>query len=136
MTAAAIELQKAIFARLTSDLALTALLGEVRVYDHTPANVTFPYFTFGRTTGFDWSTSTEDGSEHLFTVHAWSKEMGKSETLAMLDGVKAALHDADLELDGHRLVNLRREFEEVRYDEDLAIYHGILRFRAVTEPIG
>jgi hypothetical protein len=69
-------------------------------------------------------------------VHAWSKEMGKSETLAMLDGVKAALHDADLELDGHRLVNLRREFEEVRYDEDLAIYHGILRFRAVSEPIG
>ena len=25
-------------------------------------------------------------------------------------------------------------FAEVRYDEDLAVHHGLLRFRAVTEP--
>ena len=134
MMSATFELQKAIFATLKASAPLAEMLGEVRLYDHAPANVVFPYFTFGRTTGFDWSTSTEDGSEHLFTVHAWSKEKGKKQTLLMLEHVKAALHDTELALDGFRLVNLRREFEEVRYMDDLAIYHGILRFRAVTEP--
>jgi hypothetical protein len=134
MSSATLELQRAVFAALAGDAELTALVGEVRIYDHAPANVVFPYLTFGRTTGFDWSTSTEDGSEHIFTVHVWSKEKGKNEALSILEAARAVLHDAQLTLDGHRLVNLQREFEEVRYDEDLAIYHGILRFRAVTEP--
>jgi hypothetical protein len=48
---------------------------------------------------------------------------------------RARLHDAALTLDEHHLVNLRLEFSEARYDEDLSVYHGLLRFRAVTEPV-
>jgi hypothetical protein len=29
---------------------------------------------------------------------------------------------------------MRLEFAEERYDEDLSVHHGLLRFRAVTEP--
>lgn len=136
MTSATLELQKAVFDTLTANETLVGLLGEARIYDHAPANVAFPYITFGRTTGFDWSTSTEDGSEHIFTVHVWSKERGKSETLAIIEAARAALSAGSLSLEWHSLVNLQREFEEVRYDEDLQLYHGLLRFRAVTEPAG
>lgn len=45
------------------------------------------------------------------------------------------LHDVALPLDGHALVNCRLKFSEARHDDDLAVYHGLLRFRAVTEPV-
>lgn len=134
MVGAAIELQKAVFAALSANAALTGALGASRIHDHAPANVAFPYLTFGRTTAFDWSTSTEEGVEHIFTIHVWSKTQGKAQALAIMEIVKTALHDTELTLEGYRLVNMRREFEEVRFDDDLAVYHGLLRFRAVTEP--
>lgn len=133
---AALELQKAVFGALTSDAALTDAIGAGRVHDHAPAELAFPYITFGRTSVYDWSTGTEDGNEHIFTLHAWSKAKGKAQALEIVTMIRRVLHDAGLAMTGHRLVNLREEFEEVRYDEDHAVYHGIIRFRAVTEATG
>ena len=130
---AAAELQKAVFAALGGDATLTALMGAGRVLDHAPANVAFPYITFGRTSAFDWSTSTETGSEHLLTLHVWSKAKGKAETLAIMEAARARLHDGSLALAGHQLVNLRHEFAEVRFDDENSVYQGALRFRAVVE---
>ncbi len=134
MSSAATALRRAVFATLSASGELTGRLGAGRIHDHAPANVPFPYLTFGLTAMQDWSTDTEDGSEHIFTVHVWSKAKGLSETLEVMEIVRAALHDASLSLEGHHLVNLRREFEEARFDDDLVVHHGILRFRAVTEP--
>ena len=133
MTAPAAELQRAVFEALGGDAAIAAVV-DGRIFDHAPANVAFPYVTFGRTSIYDWSTGTESGTEQLFTLHVWSKAKGKAETLAIMELARRALHDKDLALEGHRLINLRAEFEEARYDEDLAVHHGLLRFRAVTEP--
>jgi hypothetical protein len=133
MTAPAAELQKAVLDALVGDAALTALIGGPNVFDHTPAHVAFPYITFGRTSIYDWSTGTESGSEQLFTLHIWSKARGKKETLAIMEAAKALLDDAALSLDQHHLVNMRLEFAEARYDDDLSVHHGLLRFRAVTE---
>lgn len=134
MSSATAELQKAIFARLADDSALATVLGGVRIHDHAPANMAFPHVTFGRTSVYDWSTSTESGAEQLLTLHVWSKAKGKKETLEALAAIEAALAPADLGLDGFRLVNLRLEFQDIRYDEDIAVHHGLLRYRAVTEP--
>jgi len=134
MTSAANELQKAVFARLSAEAALTALLDGAKIYDHAPANVAFPYITFGHTSLYDWSTATESGTEQLFTLHVWSKAKGKKEALDIMAVAERLLHDVALPLDGHALVNCRLEFSEARYDDDLAVYHGLLRFRAVTEP--
>lgn len=133
MTAPAAEVQKAIYEALAGDVDLVARLGGPRIYDHTPADVPFPYITFGRTSIYDWSTGTESGTEQLLTLHVWSKAKGKSETHELMDAIVARLHDAQLALDGHRLANLRLEFSEVRFDEDLTVHHGLLRFRALTE---
>ena len=134
MTAAAAELQKAIFASLSSDAALVALLGGVRIFDQAPANVAFPYITFGRTSVYDWSTGTESGAEQLFTLHVWSKAKGKKEALEIMELARGTLHDAALALEGHSLVNLRLEFAEARYDDRNEAHRGLLRFRAVVEP--
>ncbi len=136
MAGPALELQKAIFAALSQDGALTGLLGGLRVFDRVPASTPFPYVTFGRTSLYDWSTGTERGAEQLFTLHVWSKAQGKSETLAILERIAALLDDRPLTLDGHALVSMRLEFSEVRHDEDLAVHHGLARFRALMEATG
>lgn len=128
----AAELQKAIFAALGANAALTALVG-ARIFDHAPPHVSFPYITFGRTSIYDWSTGTESGTEQLFTLHVWSKGKGKKEALEIMELARQALHDAPLDLDGHILINLRLEFSEARYDDRNDAHHGLLRFRAVVE---
>jgi len=134
MSAPAAELQKAIFAALAADDGLRDILGPGRIHDLAPAGVQFPYITFGRTSIYDWSTDTESGTEQLLTIHVWSKAQGKKETHAIIDRVAACLHDVALAMDGHHLVSLRMEFSEIVYDDDLSVHHGLLRFRAVTEP--
>lgn len=135
MTQASAELQTTIFQALTSDPALTALLGGPKVFDRRPDHAAFPYLTLGRTAVVDWSTGTEDGSEHILTLHVWAKGGGKRETYEIMDKVSTKLHDANLSLEGHHLVNLQLQFAEARQEPDAPTYHGILRFRAVTEPM-
>lgn len=132
MTAASADLQKAMFAALTGNAALVALMGGTRIFDRAPTDAAFPYVTFGRTSVFDWSTSTEDGLEHLVTLHVWSKAKGRKEAFAVLDAVRAAL-GTPLSLDDQHLVNFRFEFSEVTFDDDISVHHGLLRLRAVTE---
>ena len=134
MTAAALALQKAIYAALATDGGVGALIGD-RIYDGAPRNAAFPYVTIGRTSETDWSTSTEDGAEHRLTLDVWSRQSGKSECHAIAAAVRAALHDAALALDGHALVNLRCESIDTARDPDGITFHAVMRLRAVTEPI-
>jgi hypothetical protein len=126
-------LQQAVFARLTSDSALVALLGGARVYDDVPVRAAFPYVTFAQGSERDWSAGNEAGTEHAVVLHVWSRASGRKETLAVSEALRAALHDAALSLTDHRLINLRHETTDVRRDPDGETYQGIVRFRAVTE---
>jgi hypothetical protein len=134
MTAPAADLQKAVVTALTGDATLTALLGGAKIHDHAPPNAAFPYITFGRTSIYDWSTGTETGAEQILSLHVWSKERGRKETIAIMERCRELLDDQALALEDNHLVNLRLEFSEVRHEDDLAIYRGLLRFRALTEP--
>jgi hypothetical protein len=134
MPSASWALQQAIFATLTADVPLLALLGAPRLYDDVPQAADFPYLTFGQSLDRDWSTGTEPGNEHTLTLHVWSQARGKKETHEIMDALRTALHDQPLSLTGHRLVNLRHEHSEARRDPDGDTIHGIARFRAVTEP--
>ncbi|RWB34450.1 MAG: DUF3168 domain-containing protein [Mesorhizobium sp.] len=133
MTAPAAALQKALFEVLNGDGFLSAALGGAKLFDHVPENVPFPYVTYGRTSVYDWTTGMENDAEQLFTLHFWSKSEARKEMLDAMDLVSTRLQDAALALDDHHRANLRLEFTEARYDEDLSACHGLLRFRAVTE---
>lgn len=134
MASASWELQKAVHAVLSGDSALVALLGGARVYDDVPRGAEFPYITFGPVTVRDWSTGTETASEHLFSLHVWCRSAGERQVHLIIDAVRVALHDSALTLSGHRLVNLRHEIFDAARQSDGETYHGLMRFRAVTEP--
>ena len=73
MPSAAWSLQKAVFAALAADAPLVALLGAARIYDDVPQASDFPYLTFGQSTARDWSTASDDGTEHTITLNIWSQ---------------------------------------------------------------
>ncbi len=135
MSSASYELQKAIYTALSAHAPLITLLGAPRIYDDVPRDAAFPYVTLGETSVADWSTGSEDGLEHLMTLHVWSRATGEREVHLIMSVLRERLHDGALTIAGHRLVNLRQEFQGTRRDGDGETYHGIARYRAVTEPV-
>lgn len=134
MASSSWALQKSIYETLLQDAGVIGLLGAPRIYDDVPQRSPFPYLTLGQSTLRDWSTGTEEGDEHLLTLHVWSRAEGRHEAHEIMQALREALHDRALVLEGHNLVNLRHELSEARREADGETYHGIVRLRAVTEP--
>lgn len=135
MSTAAAALRAAIHAALTADSALAALLGGAKIYDEPPKAAAFPYVTIGEARVANFSADEAPGEEHRLTLHAFSRQGGHREAHLVTGALLQALDDAPLALAGHRLVNLRFAFADVRREADGRTYHALVRFRAVTEPL-
>ncbi len=133
--AAGWALQSGLYQALVADATLISLLGGSYIHDDTPQRPQFPYVTISQSLLRDWSTGSEPGHEHVITLHIWSRARGKKQAHDIANALQARLHDGTLALTDHRLVNLRHEFTQIRRDPDGETYHGIVRFRAVTEVI-
>jgi hypothetical protein len=127
-------LQRSVYQALAGSSDLTTLLGGTRIYDDAPQAAPYPFVTLGQSVIRDWSTGTEDGAEHNLTLHVWSRTGGKKQVHRIIEAIKDVLHDQPLMLADHHLINLRHEFSEARLDPDGDTFHGIVRYRAVTEP--
>lgn len=128
-------LQQAVYSTLSIDAGVLGLLGGTHIYDDVPQLADFPYLTFGQSSLRDWSTGTDDGNEHIFTLHVWSREAGRKQVYEIMAALRKALHEAPIPIAGFRLINLRHEFSDARREPDGDTYHGTVRFRAVTEPL-
>lgn len=128
-----LALQKALLARLAGDAALSALLGGPRIHAEPPRAAEPPYVGLSESRTNDWSTVSDRGHEHLFTLSVWSRQPGIREALAVAGRIEELLEDADLALEGHRLVNLRLLSQEFRREGRDGTRRVALRLRAVTE---
>ena len=131
----AVSLRTAIHGALKADTPLAALLGGGKIYDEPPRDAALPYVTLGENVIADGSTSTEPGDEHALTLHVWSRQGGHREAHLITGAVLEALSEAPLALDGHHLANLRFIVADVRREADGRTYHGVIRLRALTEPL-
>lgn len=124
----------ALHARLAGDAALMALTGGQvpadRLLDRTP----LPLIVFGEMETRDWSTATEAGAEHLFSLAVWSQAEGRREVEAIADRIKFLLHDAAFALPGVALVSLLYRATRTRREPKSKRFAAELSFRAVTEP--
>ena len=128
------DLQTAVWSALTGDSALTTALGGPHVFDDVPQSTDFPFVTIGEIRTNDWSTQTAKGHEHFLTIHSWSRAKGRKEVQAIMTILDGLLDGAALVLKDHALVNFSLVFWDARRDRDGETYHGLMRFRAVTEP--
>lgn len=134
MTIASLALRQSLHAGLAGHAPLAAVLGGPKVFDEAPRAAEFPYVTLGDAQVADWSTGTSTGQEHSLVLHIWSRQGGQAEAHVIAGEVIAALEDMPLDPAGHRLVNLRFATADIRREADGRTWHGLVRFRAVTEP--
>jgi len=131
-----LALRAAIQTRLTTDAALTALIGPGRVHDEAPRAMRGLYVVHGEVDAQDWSTGTEGGCEQELALIVWAGESASSrQALEAASLIVAALHDAALTLDGHRLINLRWRSSRLSREPRGGLPFVTLRLRAVTEPL-
>ena len=127
------DLLQALFMRLKSDASLTALLGGAGLREQAADSAAFPYVTYGRTSAFDLDTGADNDDDQLITLHVWSKAQGEAETRLIMDSIRARLDGAAFATGSRDQTRLSLEFAEARYDEDLALHHGVIRIRAITQ---
>jgi hypothetical protein len=120
---------------IAADADVRGFIGDpARFYDQRPDDPVFPFVTIERV-----ETSAHDASEapalaHQVTLHVWSRQGGKAETLDALGALRAVLHNANLTIDGRRLVLLTVVYSDVFLTPDARAIQGVLRLRAITEP--
>lgn len=131
---AASALQKAIFARLSEDAALTALVGAEGITDRRIDKPASPLVVIAGIDSADHSTASEAAEAHSVALEVWSGAGGHREAQAIAALVRDALHDAPLTLDGHHLVLLFHRDTRVRREAKSRFHRAEMRFRAVTEP--
>ncbi len=136
MTSPVLALRRAILDAASSDAELRALMGgALRLYDEPPRGAEPVYALFGDVTAQDWSTDHDRGHEQALSLTIWSERGGARTALMIADRFFAILDDAPLNLEGHRLVNLRvTEIASAR-DKDTQLTRVILNLRAVTEVV-
>ena len=127
------DLMQALFLRLKSDRSLSALLGGTGLLERANDKAAFPHVTYGRTSAFNLETGADNDNDQLITLHIWSKAQGEAETRLIMGSIRARLDGAALSIGPRGQTRLSLEFTEARYDEDLAVHHGLMRFRALTQ---
>jgi hypothetical protein len=125
--------QKAVLVALQGDATLMAMIGGV--HDHVPQDAAFPYVTLGEDDVAPFGSKTFQGTEHGLAIHVWSRARGRAETKAILARLRAVLDQAALAPVGHALVDVRFTGEVTERESDGLTYHGVARFRAVTQPL-
>ena len=130
--------ERALIAALrTAMLAHAGLAGlvGVRVYDDPPPDVVFPYLTLGRAESRPMDASAVEVLEHAVTLHVWSRHGGRAEALDIIAALRAALHNAPLNVTGRRLVLMFVQFTDIFRSGDGRTTHGVVRLRAITEAL-
>ncbi|MBL8538038.1 MAG: DUF3168 domain-containing protein [Hyphomonadaceae bacterium] len=121
---------------MLADAGTKAVLGDPpRIYDDPPEDVQFPYVTVGRIESRQADAAMAPSLEHGVTLHVWSRYGGRAEALDVIAALRSALHEASPEVSGRRLVFLFAQFSDVFRSGDGRTTHGVLRLRALTEPL-
>jgi hypothetical protein len=137
-----LPLHDAIVAKLKATPAVAAFVN-VRVYDAVPDaalrasssnGAAWPYLAMGSPQVMPTKYQCVDGAQVFFPVHAWAKGPQSVGVKQLVNAAVAALDEAQLVLAGHRLVIFEIDQVEFVPDPDPEIQHGVMMFRAETEP--
>lgn len=133
-------LQKAVFAALSADAALTAKLGPDRLFDEPPHGAAAdasraPYIALGEESVEPWFDKSDRGAVHDFALSIVARRRGYSDAKQIAGLVCDALDAADLALDRGRVVRLQFLSAEFVRDGQGTRRRAELRFRAVLEDV-
>ncbi|MDA0780675.1 MAG: DUF3168 domain-containing protein [Rickettsiales bacterium] len=125
------DMQKALYDALTGDATLTGLI--TGVYDHVEQETAFPYVTIGESSINAFDTKDTDGMEHILTINSWSRKRGRKEIKQIHAEIYRILQNQNISISNQHIILIQFDFEEIYLDPDGLTYHGVLRFRCLTQ---
>lgn len=132
MSSPALELHGLIVARLKTDPAVAALIGD-RVYDSVPDGVVFPYVSMGPRDEISDDADCITGFEISLQVDVWSRKPGFPEAQRIADAVRASLVEYVFPEMENPLVLFRHDQTRLLRDPDGLTSHAALTFEAFAE---
>lgn len=128
---AAAPVQVAVYARLTGDQELAAMV--TGGYDYVPEDIAHPYWVLGDAIETPDNTHDTFGRQVVNTITVWSDYRGYAQALAIADRIVQLLDHQPLPLDGHTNVAVRAEMGQAKRDPNPRIRSVPVRFRVSTE---
>lgn len=133
MTSPSVELQSAVYERLTTEAIVVGLVAG-RVYDNVPADAVFPYISFGPSDYYTDDSDCIPSRIETLQIDCWAMDHGKLRPARELaDAVKRALHEYEVEFSESGLVEMRVTRVVVMADPGDRIAHGIVTLQAIIE---
>lgn len=132
-----LAVQKAIvaaLAALTAPAEAGGALVAVPVYDHTPENAAYPFVSLDAHQVVPADDLASRMDRHTVYLTVWSLYRGKRQVMAILDGIRTTLHEAELVLEAGVSVSCRVQSTIVRRDADDVTYQGSLTLAVITDP--
>lgn len=135
----AADLKAAMISTLSSDAAVTGIVG-ARIYEYAQTGeASYPFLQIGDGHEIDDSTECIKASDAFFDVHAWSRPdiPSTTEVMRLASAVRSALHNVDLTLVSNRLVDIRCSGILYRPPETdpPPVYHAVVSFHAIVEEL-
>jgi hypothetical protein len=106
----------------------------VPVYDHTPENAAYPFVSLDGHQVVPADDLASRMDRHTVYLTVWSLYRGKRQAMAILEGIRTALHEAALVLETGVCVSCRVQSTIVRRDADDVTYQGSMTLAVITEP--
>lgn len=128
------DLQKLIRDTLKADTSVMALINEI--YDSVSSNPwgsKAAYISFGPVDVVEDDAECIVGGSHTVQLDCWSRRMGAVHCKQIVDAVKVALHERDVELASYGLVQMRVTTRRVFRDPDGLTTHGVVTVEADIE---
>lgn len=134
MTTSLFAVQEAVYAQLSADVNLQALVGSpARLYDMVPPAAIYPYVSFGDVNVRDYGTKDRTGFEQTLTFHAYSRARGRKEVKQIMQALYDSLHQSPLSVVGADRVDCQFQSASTQLENDSLTLHGIIRFRIVVQ---
>lgn len=139
------KIQKAMDVILIADAPLLALLGTGdadSIYDNPGQvdfkTVKFPFvvYTGNQATPFD--TKTDNGTEALIDITAWSRSGDKQEVSDIISQIHTLLHNVNLAVDNNHFILCQWDGAstiDLDDTDELVNYQGVIRFRVLTDEV-
>ena len=133
------QLQESIYAALTGDVTLMAIINGVFA-DVEPPNLPeddteFPYVVLGKDTLATFDTKTDNGVQALVQIDVWSRQNNLTEAKDIGSAVYDVLQKGSLAITGAHHILTRAVGQDYKTDPNGHDKHGILTFTVLYDEI-
>lgn len=113
--------------------ALTTAPTTYAVYDAVPQGVNYPYIVIGEITATPDDEITDASADASFTIHGWSKGIGKKEAHALLQFIRDRLDNQPISGAWAISEESADVFEDRTSTAASRLYHAFARYRVRTD---